>query len=107
MSFQLKVTAQARDDITRNASWWAENHSLDEALRWHDLVYEQLKEILDSPESYSLSEENDEFKYELREKLVGLGRRKTYRAIFTVIDSEVRILAVRRGAQDKFTKSSD
>lgn len=52
-------------------------------------MYEQLKEILDAPESYPLSAENDEFKYELREKLVSLGRRKTYRAVFTVVDKSM------------------
>ncbi len=104
MSFRLKVTTTARDDITRNASWWAEHHSLEEALQWHDTVYEQLHEILTAPESYSLSAENDDFEYELRDKPVGLGCRKTYRAIFTIVDSEVRVLAVRRGAQGRFTR---
>jgi plasmid stabilization system protein ParE len=103
MKYWLNVTATARDDITRNASWWAEHHSLDLALKWYDLVYEQLDEVLQLPESYSLSAENDVFPYELRESLVGLGRRKTYRAILTIAGSEVRVLAVRRASQDTFT----
>ena len=61
MSFWLNVTNQARDDITRNAAWWAENHSLDEALKWYDSVYEQLNELLPFPESHALSPENDSF----------------------------------------------
>ena len=71
MSFWLNVTNQARDDITRNAAWWAETHSLDEALKWYDSVYEQLNELLPFPESHALSPENDSFPYELREMLVG------------------------------------
>lgn len=103
MTYRLNITTNARDDITRNAAWWAEHHSLDQALQWYDLVYEQLGELLEFPESYGLSVENGDFPYELREKLVGLGRRRTYRAIFTIAGSEIRVLAVRRAAQDTFT----
>ncbi|MFC1758465.1 type II toxin-antitoxin system RelE/ParE family toxin [Planctomycetota bacterium] len=102
MSFWLIVTNQARDSITRNASWWAENHSLDEALKWYDSVYEQLNELLAFPESHGLAAENESFPYELREKLVG-GKTRTYRAIFTIVDTEVRVLTVRRAAQRAIT----
>lgn len=102
MTFWLNVTNQARDDITRNAAWWAENHSLDEALSWYDSVYEQMSELLTEPESHGYAAENDSFPYDLREKLVG-GKKRTYRAIFTVVSTEVRVLAVRRAAQRPVT----
>ncbi len=98
MSFRLNVTNQARDDITRNASWWAGNHSLDEALTWYD----QLNELLAFPESHGLAAENDAFPYELREKLVG-GKKRTYRAIFTIEGAEIRVLTIRRAAQRAIT----
>ncbi|HQX49438.1 MAG TPA: type II toxin-antitoxin system RelE/ParE family toxin [Planctomycetaceae bacterium] len=104
MSFWLNVTNQARDDITHNAAWWAETHSLDEALKWYDSVYEQLNELLAFPESHGLAAENDSFPYELREMLVG-GKKRTYRAIFTIAGSEVRVLTVRRAAQRAITPS--
>lgn len=103
MTFRLIVTAAARDDITRNAAWWAEHHSLEQALRWHDAIYDQLESLLKFPESYAFSAENDAFSCELRENLVGLGRHKTYRAIFTIAGKEVRVLAVRRASQGTFT----
>lgn len=102
MSFRLNVTNQARDDITRNAGWWAEHHSLDEALKWYDAIYEQLDELLLLPDSHGLAVENDAFPYEIREKLVG-GKKRTYRAIFTIDGSEVRVLTVRRGLQRAVT----
>ncbi|QDS90833.1 hypothetical protein EC9_50510 [Rosistilla ulvae] len=102
MSFRLNVTNRARDDITRNASWWAENHSLDEALTWYDSVYDQLNELLAFPESHGLAAENDAFPYELREKLVG-GKKRTYRAIFTIEGAEIRVLTIRRAAQRAIT----
>ena len=102
MSFWLNVTKQARDDITRNAAWWAETHSLDAALKWYDSVYEQLNKLLPFPGSHGLSAENDLFPYELREMLVG-GKKRTYRAIFTIAGPEVRVLTVRRAAQCAIT----
>lgn len=102
MAYWLNVTTQARDDITRNAAWWAENHSLNEALDWYDGIYEQLNSLLRFPESHSLASENDAFPYEIREKLVG-GKRRTYRAIFTVVGAEVRVLTVRRAAERPVT----
>lgn len=102
MTFSLNVTNQARDDITRNAAWWAENHSLDEALKWYDSVYEQMNELLANPEGQGFAAENDSFPYDLREKLVG-GKKRTYRAVFTVVGTEVRVLTVRRAAQRAIT----
>lgn len=104
MKFRLNITTRARDDITRNAAWWAEHHSLDEALHWYDTIYQQLDTLLELPESHGLSAENDDFRTELRDKLVGLGARKTYRAIFTIVGSEVRVLAVRSTFEDTFTQ---
>jgi len=102
MNFWLNVTSQARDDITRNAGWWAEHHSLEEALKWYDAVYEQLDTLLQFPESHGLAAENDAFPYDIREILVG-GKRRTYRAIFTVAGPEVCVLTVRRALQRPVT----
>jgi plasmid stabilization system protein ParE len=103
MSFWLNVTAKARDDITRNAAWWAEHHSLDEALRWYDEIYKQLDTLLTFPERHGVAPENNEFEYDIREKPVGVGSHPTHRAIFTIVESEIRVLAVHRAAQDTVT----
>ena len=102
MTYTLNITAQARDDITQNAGWWAEHYSLEEALSWYDSVYQQLDDLLGQPEANPLAGESDNFPFELREKLVG-GRKRTYRAIFTIVDTEVRVLTVRRAAQRAIT----
>jgi hypothetical protein len=54
------------------------------------------------PESHGFAAENDSFPYELREMLVG-GKKRTYRAIYTVVGTEVRVLTVRRAAQRAIT----
>ena len=99
MNYWLNITARAREDITRNAVWWAERHSLEQALRWYDGVYEQIQEVLQFPESHSLAPENELFAYEIRQKPVG-GRKRTYRALFTIVNAEIRILAVRRTSEE-------
>ena len=98
MNFWLNITNQARDDITRNAAWWAEHHSLEQALKWYDAVYEQLDALLQLPDSHAFAAENAAFPYDIREKLVG-GKKRTYRAIFTIAEQEVRVLTVRHGSQ--------
>ena len=100
MKYRFIILPQAREDVRRNAEWWAHHHSSEQAARWLDAVESQLETIVEFPMSHSLSAENDDFPYEIREKLVGLGSRPGYRAVFTIKDDTVYILTVRRGAED-------
>ncbi len=45
MKFRVIVQPQAKEDIARNAIWWAENHSVDQAIRWAEVVEEQLTDL--------------------------------------------------------------
>ena len=63
-------------------------------------MHEQLKLLAHFPERNGLSAKNDEFPYEIRDKLLGLGPHPSYRAIFTIKDDAVYVLTVRRSAQD-------
>lgn len=100
MKYELAIADGAHDDITRNAVWWAEHHSYDQAIRWRDSIYEQLESLRDGPERYPVAAENPQFNYELRQKLVGLGNRRGYRVVFTIHKQTVYVLAVHRAAQD-------
>ena len=73
MTFRVTITPQARGDIDRNSDWWAVHHSVDQALKWSDAIYDQIESLAEFPESHALSVENDDFPYEIRDKLVGLG----------------------------------
>lgn len=99
-TFQVILLPRAEADIEGNAQWWATHHSVEQAARWFDVIHEQLKSIAMSPESNGLSAETGEFPYEIRDKLLGLGSRPSYRAVFTIKDDVVYVLTVRRGAQD-------
>jgi plasmid stabilization system protein ParE len=100
VKYRLTILPQAKADVRRNAEWWAQHHSPEQAARWLDSIQTQLESIVDFPESHSLSAENDEFPYEIRDKLLGLGSRPSYRAVFTIKDDTVFVLTVRRSAQD-------
>jgi plasmid stabilization system protein ParE len=100
VSYRLIILPQAKADVLRNAEWWALHHSSEQAARWLDTIQSQLESIADFPQSHSLSAENDDFPYEIRDKLLGLGSRSGYRAVFTIKDDTVYVLTVQRAAQD-------
>lgn len=104
MKYHVVILSRASQDIERNANWWAQNHSAEQAAEWRDAIYHQLRSLDTLPESYAFSSENGRFPYALREKLVGLGSHRTYRAIFTIKDSTVYVLTVRSGSQNFVTR---
>lgn len=85
--------------------WWAENHSASQAVAWEEAIRKQLSGLSEMPRRFGFAPENDKVDQELHQMMVGLGSRPSYRAIFTVEDLTVFILAVRRGAQDEFRPS--
>ena len=95
----VRISLQAENDIRRNALWWAENHSIDEAIHWESVVRRQLLSIADAPESYGLSEENSFLPFEVHDSLVGTGKRGSYRAVFTFNREVVLVLRVIRASQ--------
>lgn len=82
----------------RNAVWWAQHHSIPQAIEWQAIVYQQLRTIPLMPESYSLAPENSKFQYELRQKNVGLGVGGYRRFLQREVD-EIHVLTIRRGSQ--------
>lgn len=100
MTFRVIILPQAHRDIDRNADWWADHHSVEQAVRWSDKVYDQISTLASFPESNGLSSENDEFPYEIRDKVVGLGSHPGYRAVFTIKDNTVYVLTIPRAAQN-------
>lgn len=75
MSFVVQITDTALADIERNADWWAEHHSVEQALIWFAAVQEQILSLDNMPERFPLAPENVRFQMDLREKIVGVGPR--------------------------------
>ncbi len=99
MIYEVIILPRAEEDIFRNAQWWAEHHSSAQAAKWIDAIYHQLTSLAQDPLRHPLSAENELFANEIREKLIGLGNRPGYRAVFTVQANRVYVLTIRRGAE--------
>lgn len=65
MIYQVVILPRAAADLERNALWWSKHHSPAQAQRWVDTVYEQLKSLATSPETYALSIESGEFAFDI------------------------------------------
>lgn len=100
MKYRVIIHPRAMEDIRRNARWWAEHHSEEQALAWYDSALAALYILDHLPERHAVSRENDDFPYVVRDFLFGLGSRASYRAIFTIRGEVVHVLTVQRGAQD-------
>ena len=102
MTYRVVILPRAESDVESFARWWAEHHDSAQAEKWFDAIHQQLKLLSEFPEGYSLSAENDDFPYVIRDKLLGLGSRPSYRAVFTIKDNTVYVLAIRRTSQNRF-----
>ena len=103
MKYRVIVLEDAEEDLRRNTRWWAENHSPEQAARWYEFASKALFKLMEFPERHATSSENAEFPYEIRDFLFGLGSRPGYRAVFTIKDDAVYVLAICRGSQDTLT----
>jgi len=99
MKYHVEINPDAEQDIKRNAQWWSDTYSQDQAEVWFFEVHEQLKALSSLPLRHQLADEDEQFPYELRQMLVGLGNPRTYRAVYTVQNEIVHVLAVRRASQ--------
>lgn len=104
MNFDVRITAQAKADITRNALWWSENHSVSQALVWIDALEKQIASLDTMPERFALAPEHGRFSYDIRQMLVGLNR-PTYRLIYTIQTNAVIVLTVRAAEEDLLDNS--
>lgn len=101
MNYTVKVHPDAMEGIRRNARWWADHHSVEQAIAWYELAIASMESLETLPLRHGLSRENEDFPYEIRDLLFGLGPNPTsYRAVFTIVENVVHVLTVQRSAQD-------
>ena len=100
MKYHVIMEEPAITEIEQNARWWAEHYSSRQALVWYDAAVDAIYSLESQPERHALSPENQEFDYEIRDLLFGIGSRPSYRAVFTIQGNAVHVLTVRRAAQD-------
>jgi plasmid stabilization system protein ParE len=101
MTYRVIVTLRAEHNMQDATHWWAAERSGEQAARWLAGLEKRLKSLKRAPARHPLAAENGRFPYELRELHFGLGRRPSHRAVFTIADDLVLVLAVRHMAQDE------
>jgi plasmid stabilization system protein ParE len=98
MTYSVRVLRRARDDV--NAIFqWIHERSPAGAANWHAAWLEAADSIAVNPFHFALAAENDQFDYEVRERFFKTRRGRRYRIVFTIVESEVRILRVRGPGQ--------
>jgi plasmid stabilization system protein ParE len=103
MTLRVVVTEQAEREMQSAFDWWAEHRSKQQAHRWYVGMAAAIAELSENPERHGQSRECDQFPFEIRDLLFGIGRRPTHRAVFTIRDDMVVVLTIRHVAQRDIT----
>ncbi len=99
MKYQLRILKRAEADAHKIYEW-IEERSPQGAQRWFIAFETAANKLLDNPFLWSLAPENELVDYEVRQFIFKTKRGQMYRAIYTVIEDEIRILHVRGSRQD-------
>lgn len=78
---------------------WISERTPEGARRWWDALEEATRRVAANPEGFGLAPENDLVACELRQFLFKTRKGRTYRGVFTIVGTEVRILRVRGPGQ--------
>ena len=100
MNYQVVVADRAAMELESAARWWAEHRSIAQSERWYDGFVQTIFNLAQSPERCSLARESNQFPFEIRQLVYGLGRKRTHRAIFTIRQDSVIVLSIRHLAQN-------
>ncbi len=102
MSHSLRILRRAAADV-EDIFEWIDERSPEGALSWLASFENAAERLLTNPNAWPNAPENDLVKYEIRHFVFKTRRGRKYRALYTIIDDEVRILHVRGGAQATMT----
>jgi plasmid stabilization system protein ParE len=98
MRFRVVITDPA-DRNFRDHFQWIRQRSTQGANAWRARIIEAVKSLEVSPERHPLARESAAFPVKIRCLLSGKNR-SAFRILYQIKDNEVRVLAIRRPAQD-------
>ena len=96
MKREVYITVRAERELKAAADFIAQRAPA-ASRKWYHGFVEAILEIGENPFRFSVVQEHRELPVELRQLLYG--RRRSYRAIFTVRDDRIVVVAVRHAAQ--------
>ncbi len=98
MDYEVILSRQAERELNEAADWIAaQSASSAIAEKWFNGFVDTLMSLERMPQRCGLARENRRFPCELRQILYG--RKRTYRALFTIRENRVVILCIRHSAQ--------
>jgi plasmid stabilization system protein ParE len=93
------VSLRRADDDVRYIVRWIAKHSVQGANAWLDAYDELLTRLAGHPDSFGGALESSDSTTPLKQALFRTRQGRTYRVIFTIVGSQVRILRVRGPGQ--------
>jgi plasmid stabilization system protein ParE len=103
--FRLNVLAKASQDAAAIVRWLTKRSSAG-ALHWVDAFNKALDNITSDPLRFGEAPERVRIPVPIRQVLFKTRRGKFYRAVFIVVDAEVRVLRV-RGPHQRLLRKRD
>lgn len=103
MNYELRILKRAEEDV-RTIFEWLEEQSPSGARKWLEAFDSAAQRLRSNPFLWPTAPENSLVDYEVRNFVFKTRRGRKYRALYTVIDNEVRILHVRGARQDLLSK---
>jgi plasmid stabilization system protein ParE len=98
MTYQVVITDAAKQNL-RDAYRWAAERAPHTAALWLQRFENELQTLDHLPERFQLAAENAFVEPDIRQLV--FGRHQTaYRALFTIVGNEVRVLHIRRATRD-------
>ena len=94
MTHTVVLLSRAETELAEIAVWLSER-SREGAVRWLNAFDAARKSLSENPRSCGFAPEDELVDEEIRQILFQTRRGQTYRAIFTIIDDEVRVLHIR------------
>jgi plasmid stabilization system protein ParE len=89
--YRVVIEEPAQADVQRSYDWGCRVWGKAQAQKWvRDLRAAIMKQLTAIPTGFSLAPENDEFREEIRQMIVG-----RYRVLFTILGRRVHVLHVR------------
>jgi toxin ParE1/3/4 len=98
MTYSVRVLRRARDDVDAMFQWIHERSPAG-AASWHTAWLEAAHSLAENPFQFALAAENEQFDHEVRERFFKTRRGRRYRIVFSIVETEVRILRVRGPGQ--------
>ncbi len=98
MEYRVVITTPADRDF-RDHFEWIRQRSIQGSENWRARIISGIRSLSKNPDQHSAARESSAFPVTIRCLLVGK-QRSSFRILFHIADDEVRILAIRRPAQD-------